>query len=208
MATLAAILSSCGGSIAKTGSMLSDEQRTMIAMKEYNKSIPKDSVAPSLEKKSAIFAGGCFWGIEYLMQQQDGVIDVESGYTGGWSDNPTYLDLRANTTGHAEAVRVYYDPAKCDYETLAKLFFEIHDPTQLNRQGPDIGNQYRSELFYSNESEKAIGERLIDTLKDKGFKVVTKLTKVSKFYPAEEYHQDYYQRNGSTPYCHAYTKRF
>ncbi|MDD3331493.1 MAG: peptide-methionine (S)-S-oxide reductase, partial [Bacteroidales bacterium] len=106
------------------------------------------------------------------------------------------------------AVRVVYDPQLTDYETLAKLFFEIHDPTQLNRQGPDVGLQYRSEIFYLNDAQKQIAEKLIQILKDKGYDVKTKLTQASAFYPAEDYHQDYYQLKGALPYCHVYTKRF
>ncbi|MFI3240308.1 MAG: bifunctional methionine sulfoxide reductase B/A protein [Bacteroidales bacterium] len=163
---------------------------------------------PEVEFEEAIFAGGCFWGVEHLLQQQEGVVSVESGYTGGWSINPTYQEILTHTSGHAEAVKVVYDPTKLDYETLAKLFFEIHDPTQLNRQGPDIGTQYRSQIFYKSDEQRGIAERLIETLKGKGLNVVTKVTEASKFYPAEEYHQDYYKNKGSQPYCHAYVKRF
>lgn len=163
---------------------------------------------PDVPFETAIFAGGCFWGVEHLLQQQDGVINVESGYTGGWSVNPKYEDIIARTTGHAEAVRVTYDPTKIDYESLAKLFFEIHDPTQLNKQGPDIGPQYRSHIFYLSDKQRETAEKLINELKDKGYRVVTKLTAAEHFYPAEEYHQDYYKRKSQEPYCHAYAKRF
>ena len=156
----------------------------------------------------AIFAGGCFWGVEHLMQQQEGVISVEAGYIGGSTDNPTYADVCSHRTGHAEAVRVIYDPSVVSYEELAKLFFEIHDPTQENRQGPDIGEQYRSEIFYTTEDQKDTAEHLIEILKNKGYKVVTKVTPAGKFWPAEAYHQDYYERTGSQPYCHARVKRF
>jgi peptide methionine sulfoxide reductase msrA/msrB len=160
------------------------------------------------EKQSAIFAGGCFWGVEHLMQQQPGVVSVESGYIGGKTENPTYEDICRKNTGHAEAVRVVYDPTKIDYETLAKLFFEIHDPTQMNRQGPDIGEQYRSEVFYTNEAQKEIAQKLITQLKAKGYDVKTKVTKATTFYPAENYHQDYYDKKGTQPYCHSRVKRF
>lgn len=158
--------------------------------------------------ETAIFAGGCFWGVEHLMQQQKGVISVESGYIGGSKPEPTYKDVCSKNTGHAEAVKVVFDPALVSYETLAKLFFEIHDPTQFNRQGPDIGDQYRSEVFYQTPEQKEVTEKLIRELKNKGYNVVTKVTPATKFYPAEEYHQDYYQKNGKIPYCHVYTKRF
>ncbi|MBP7103309.1 MAG: bifunctional methionine sulfoxide reductase B/A protein [Bacteroidales bacterium] len=160
------------------------------------------------EEGIAIFAGGCFWGVEHLMQRQKGVISVENGYTGGSTENPTYEQVCSDIGGHAEAVRIVYDPQVTDFETLATLFFEIHDPTQLNRQGPDVGIQYRSEIFYLSDNQKKIAEKLIDILKSKGYDVKTKLTKASTFYPAEVYHQDYYQRKGTLPYCHVYTKRF
>lgn len=158
--------------------------------------------------ETAIFAGGCFWGVEYMMQQVPGVISVESGYTGGHVPNPTYQQVCTGRTGHAEAVRIVFDPAKTDYETLAKLFLEIHDPTQAGGQGPDLGDQYRSEIYYASPGQRAVAERLLDTLRAKGYNVVTQLTPVSVFYPAEGYHQDYYERKGTLPYCHKYTRRF
>ena len=164
--------------------------------------IPADSL------KTAIFAGGCFWGVEHLMQQQKGVISVESGYIGGTKENPTYQEVCSHSTGHAEAVRILYNPKEVEYETLARLFFEIHDPTQEDGQGPDIGNQYRSEVFYNTEEEKQTILKLIDELRYKGYDVVTGVTKATTFYPAEEYHQDYYEHKGTEPYCHARVKRF
>lgn len=163
--------------------------------------IPKDAA-------TAIFAGGCFWGVEQLLQQQEGVISVVSGYTGGDVANPTYQQVSAGTTGHAEAVLVTYDPKKIDYRTLTKLFLEIHDPTQLNRQGPDIGTQYRSEIFYNSPQQKEVAAELLDILRKKGYDIQTRLSKAGEFYPAEDYHQDYYARNGKSAYCHFYTKRF
>lgn len=158
--------------------------------------------------QSAIFAGGCFWGVEHLMQGVDGVISVESGYIGGNKSNPTYQEVCSGATSHAEAVRVIFDPSKVDYRTLCKLFFEIHDPTQINRQGPDIGTQYRSEIFYTNENQRDIAEELIFTLLKKGYNVATEVTEATEFYPAEDYHQDYYEKKGTEPYCHFYTPRF
>jgi len=162
------------------------------------------------EKKyeTAIFASGCFWGTEYQMQKQKGVISTTVGYTGGHKKNPTYKDVSYHSTGHAEAVEVIFNPSIISYEELTKLFFETHDPTQLNRQGPDIGDQYRSEIFYFSENQKQTAEKLIKILKEKGFDIVTKLTKAEKFYKGEDYHQDYYQKSGGMPYCHAYTKKF
>ncbi len=160
------------------------------------------------QTETAIFAGGCFWGVEYMMGKEPGVISVESGYTGGTTQNPTYEEVCTHTTGHAEAVRIVFDPTVVSYETLAKLFFEIHDPTQKNRQGPDVGNQYRSEIFYTTPEQQKIAERLIAQLKVKGYDVVTAVTPATTFWKAEEYHQDYYDRKGTLPYCHKYTKRF
>lgn len=157
---------------------------------------------------TAIFAGGCFWGVEYHFEKLDGVKSAVSGYTGGHVKNPSYREVCDGTTGHAEAVKIIYDPNKVDYETLAKLFFEIHDPTQVNRQGPDIGEQYRSVVYYQDEEEKKITEKLIGILEDKGYDVATKLEPATEFYDAEKYHQDYYDKKGSTPYCHIYTERF
>lgn len=158
--------------------------------------------------ESAIFAGGCFWGVEHMMQQLPGVLSVESGYIGGKVDNPTYEQVYTDQTGHAEAVRVMFDPLKVSYETLAKRFFEIHDPEQTDGQGPDLGNRYRSEIFYTTAEQKKVAEELIGILKQKGYKVATKLTPATTFWPAENYHQDYYDRKGTEPYCHRYTKRF
>ena len=143
-----------------------------------------------------------------MMQQVPGVISVESGYTGGHVPNPTYQQVCTGRTGHAEAVRIVFVPAKPDYETLAKLFLEIHDPTQAGGQGPDVGDQYRSEIYYASPGQRAVAERLLDTLRAKGYSVVTRLTPASVFYPAEAYHQDYYERKGTLPYCHKYTRRF
>ncbi|MFZ0281453.1 MAG: peptide-methionine (S)-S-oxide reductase MsrA, partial [Bacteroidales bacterium] len=157
---------------------------------------------------TAIFAGGCFWGVEYYLQKAPGVISVTSGFTGGNVKNPTYQQVCTGNTGHAEAVKITYDPEKTSYEKLLRLFLEIHDPTQVGRQGPDIGDQYRSEIFYLNDDQKKIAEKNIAVLKDKGIKVVTAVSRASDFYDAEKYHQDYYFKNGKTPYCHAYTQRF
>ncbi|MCF7800898.1 MAG: bifunctional methionine sulfoxide reductase B/A protein [Candidatus Marinimicrobia bacterium] len=156
----------------------------------------------------AIFAGGCFWGMEYQFKQAPGVIDAVVGYTGGTKKNPTYQEVCNNTTGHAEAIEVTFNPEQTTYEALTKFFFEIHDPTQVNRQGPDIGEQYRSEIFYVDNAQKVTAEKLMGILEDKGYRVATKLTPASQFYPAEEYHQDYYAKTGGSPYCHIYTKRF
>ena len=135
-------------------------------------------------------------------------ISTTVGYTGGDKDNPTYKEVCNTNTGHTEAVEVIYDPAKVSYEELAILFFETHDPTQMNRQGPDIGSQYRSGIFYLDDEQKEVAEKLIGVLEEKGYNVATELTSASTFWPAENYHQDYYDNKGSTPYCHFYQKKF
>jgi peptide methionine sulfoxide reductase msrA/msrB len=157
---------------------------------------------------SAIFAGGCFWGVEYFMQKAPGVISVTSGYTGGWVKNPGYREVCTGTTGHAEAVKIVYDPDKTSYEKLLKLFLEIHDPTQSGGQGPDLGEQYRSEIFYLNENQKLLAEKYLNILNSRGYKTTTSVTRATEFYDAETYHQDYYFHSGKIPYCHSYTKRF
>jgi peptide methionine sulfoxide reductase msrA/msrB len=158
--------------------------------------------------KKAIFASGCFWGTQYYLSKGKGVISTEVGFTGGTKDNPTYKEVCTGKTGHAEATLVVYDPEQTTYEDLAKLYFETHDPTQVNRQGPDIGTQYRSEIFYLDNEQKETANKLIDILKGKGYDVVTKVTPASTFWKAEEYHQDYYEKNNGSPYCHVYKKKF
>ncbi|MDR2981166.1 MAG: bifunctional methionine sulfoxide reductase B/A protein [Puniceicoccales bacterium] len=166
--------------------------------------------APFSEMKveKAYFAAGCFWGVEYFLEKAKGVVSTTVGYMGGSTKNPSYQQVSAGDTGHAEVIEVVYDPLQTSYEELAKLFFEIHDPSQMNRQGPDIGEQYRSEIFYVNDAQKKTAEKLIQLLRTKSIAVATKLEPASTFWKAEDYHQEYYGKNGKTPYCHAYTKRF
>lgn len=159
-------------------------------------------------RETAIFAGGCFWGVEYYIGKMPGVISVESGYMGGDVRNPTYEQVCTGATGHAEVVKVTFDPKVVSFEEVSKMFLEIHDPTQENRQGPDIGEQYRSEIFYTSEEQRLTAEKLIDKLVAKGYDVATRLTPADTFWKAEEYHQDYYNRKGTTPYCHKRVKRF
>lgn len=157
----------------------------------------------------ALFASGCYWGTEYYMQKAEGVISTTVGYTGGTVENPSYREVCTGTTGHAETVEIIYDPSITDYETLARLFFETHDPTQENGQGPDIGTQYRSAIFYLNAEQKAIAEKLVKLLEDKGYKVATEINEAGEFYSElADYHQDYYDKKGGTPYCHSFKKKF
>lgn len=162
----------------------------------------------SQKTETAIFAAGCFWGVQHYFSQAPGVISTEVGYTGGTKNNPTYKEVCSHTTGHVEAISVVFDPLKTTYEELVKLFFEIHDPTQTTGQGPDIGPQYLSVIFYGDDHQKAVAEKLIGILQAKGLKIATKVRPATTFWPAEEYHQDYYEKTGGTPYCHLRTKRF
>ena len=161
-----------------------------------------------METKKAYFAGGCFWGVEYYFNQVDGVTEALSGFMGGHLENPTYKDICYKDTGHLEVVEVEYNPDEVSYEILAKLFFEIHNPTQTNGQGPDIGSQYLSAVFVSNEEEKTTIKKLINALEENNYDIATKIIEKSKFYPAEDYHQHYYEKSGKMPYCHSYIKRF
>lgn len=161
----------------------------------------------NIQVEIAAFAGGCFWGIEDAFRHLKGVYDVVSGYSGGFIEKPTYQELCNGNTGHAETVLIKFNPKIVSYDTLARLFFEIHDPTQLNRQGPDIGSQYRSVIFYTCEKQKEIALKLINDLKDNGWKVVTSVEPLTTFFPAEDYHQRYLERTGRAS-CHFQVPRF
>lgn len=166
------------------------------------------NVATKTNFKKAYFAGGCFWGVEYYLEKIKGVKEVISGFMGGHVANPGYYDVVKHTTGHLETVEVIYDPSVVSYETLAKMFFEIHDPTQTDGQGPDIGSQYLSAIFVNNNEERDIVNKLIKILEHNGLNIATKVLAKKPFYPAEEYHQNHYVRKGGTPYCHRRVKRF
>ncbi len=160
--------------------------------------------------KKAYFAGGCFWGVEYWFSKQEGVLSANSGYMGGDLENPTYQDVCYRNTGHIETVEVTYNPDIISYRDLVKLFFEIHNPEQSNGQGPDIGSQYISAIFYNDIEEEDTIIELIDKLEESGMNIVTKLidARKHKFYIAEYEHQNYYKLRNSKPYCHNYIKRF
>jgi len=201
----------CANCGAHLGHVFTGERFTAKNIRHCVNSASLDFVPSQLDPGrygTAIFAGGCFWGVEYFLQKSPGVISVTSGFTGGHVKNPSYKEVCTGRTGHAEAVKIIYDPDKTSYEKLLRLFLEIHDPTQIGGQGPDLGDQYRSEIFYLNDEQKKIADNNIAILKGKGLKIATAVTKASEFYEAEDYHQDYYFKNGKIPYCHAYTKRF
>ncbi len=154
--------------------------------------------------ETAIFAGGCFWCTEAVFLELDGVKKVVSGYIGGKIPNPTYKQVTTGTTGHAEAIQIVFDPKVISFGELLEIFFATHDPTTLNRQGNDVGTQYRSEIFYQNDEQKEVSESYIELLNSQNTfekEVVTVVSKASVFYPAEDYHQNYYAQNKSQPYC-------
>ncbi len=186
------------------GEKLTDKNVRYCVNSASLKFVPYDSL------KTAHFAGGCFWGVEYYFQRLKGVISVTNGYMGGSIPNPDYKTVSTGKSGYFETVEVLYYPGYISFEDLAKFFFEIHDPTQKNGQGPDIGSQYLSVIFYDNPKEKGIVQKLIEILKAKGYDVATKLisSENKPFYKAEQYHQDYYEKTGKVPYCHTYKKRF
>lgn len=155
-----------------------------------------------------IFACGCFWGTQHHFQKQTGVLNTLAGYTGGQEAFPSYADVRDHKTHHVEAIIVEYDPEKVSYESLCKLFFEIHDPAQTDGVGTDIGPQYRSCIFYRDENQKETAERVMQILRDKGDEVNTLLLPEEPFYIGEAYHQNYYEKTGGEPYCHMRTRKF
>ncbi len=156
--------------------------------------------------ETATLAAGCFWCVEAVFDDLKGVHDVDSGYSGGYKENPTYQEVCSETTGHAEVVQVTFDPAELSYADLLRVFFSVHDPTQLNRQGNDIGSSYRSAVFYHSDEQKQTAHEIIDEVTREGIydgKIVTEVTAFDKFWPAEDYHQEYFANNPNQPYCAA-----
>lgn len=163
-------------------------------------------VESNQEMQKITLGAGCFWCVETAFRRLRGVQSAVSGYSGGRSQSPTYESVCSGTTGHAEVVQVEYNPSVINTEKILEVFFFIHDPTQLNRQGNDVGTQYRSAVFYHNDEQKTLAQKLIDELNASGnlrSKVVTEVTKFDKFYPAEDYHQDYFNKNPGQGYCSA-----
>lgn len=200
----------CARCQAHLGHVFSGESFTDKNIRHCVNSVSLDFIPNTdvLETEEAIVAGGCFWGVEHFLKRLPGVLKTEVGYTGGHQENPTYDEVCSGLTGHVEAVRILYDPQKISYEEILRHFFEIHDPTQPNGQGPDIGNQYLSIVFYYDTNQKTIAEKLISLLKQHGHAVITKLLPIHIFWPAEVYHQSYYEKTKKLPYCHQITKRF
>ena len=165
---------------------------------------PTSSGAPQQKKATAVLAGGCFWGIEGVYEHVKGVLDVVSGYAGGKVDKPDYETVSSGETGHAESVRITYDPSQVSYGELLKIFFSVaHDPTQLNRQGPDVGTQYRSAIFFSDaEQEKEAKDYIAKLTQSKAYPraIVTEVTPLKAFFQAEDYHQDYMEHHPNQPY--------
>ena len=148
--------------------------------------------------ETAIFGAGCFWGVEAAFRRVDGVVETAVGYSGGHTTEPAYYDVCSGQTGHVEVVRVVFDPARVSYETLLELFWQVHDPTQVNRQGPDIGTQYRSVIFYGSEAQKEAAEASKKTLVAAGHPIATLIEPTADFWMAEDYHQQYLEKNRRT----------
>lgn len=200
----------CAKCQAHLGHVFTGENYTPLNTRHCVNSLSLDFVS-SLdvdETEEAIFAGGCFWGIEALFKKLPGIVKTEVGYTGGHQEYPSYEAICQGDTGHYEAIRVIFDTKKLSFEKVAQYFFEIHDPTQEDGQGPDHGSQYRSAIFFYNEEQKKISTTLTQKLSQKGFRVTTHILPATLFWVAESYHQNYYEKTEKTPYCHFYVKRF
>lgn len=196
------VCSNCGGHL---GHVFEGEGFTEKNTRHCVNSISMDFI-PTMEK--AYFASGCFWGTEYHFMKAKGVKATTVGYMGGHTQAPTYNEVCTGTTGHVEVVEVEYDPSLTSFEEMLKLYYETHDFEQVGGQGPDIGEQYQSVVFYMNDEQKAMVEKYIQLLNNKGYKVATELRPAPEFWEAEDYHQEYYDKKNGTPYCHAYRKIF
>jgi peptide-methionine (S)-S-oxide reductase len=156
-----------------------------------------------MSREQATFGAGCFWGVEYVLRRVPGVVDVHVGYTGGTTKNPTYREVCSHTTGHAEAAQVTFDNERVSFDQLLDVFWALHDPTQVDRQGPDIGDQYRSAIFTNSPEQQAAAEASKQRAQARFSKpIATEIVPLAMFYPAEDYHQAYYEKNGHEPYCH------
>jgi peptide-methionine (S)-S-oxide reductase len=190
---------------AAVGDETSDKAKSTTKAKKPMKTSPADQTKSDESKlDTATFGAGCFWCVEAVFQQMKGVEQVKSGYAGGHVENPTYEQVCTGETGHAEVIQIKYDPKVVSFDELLEVFWKTHDPTTLNRQGNDVGTQYRSAVFYHDEKQKALAEKYKAELDEAGAfsgKIVTEITPAAKFYEAEEYHQNYYKNNPSQGYC-------
>ena len=180
----------------------------LFGLKPSKAAATAEKTGPPAQAKTevATLAGGCFWGVQELIRKLPGVISSTVGYTGGTTANPRYEDVHTGRTGHSEAVQIVFDPRQISYESILRTFFRLHDPTTLNRQGADVGTQYRSAIFYHNDEQKSVAENLIKELNAQKIwesPIVTEVTKLDKFYMAEDYHQEYFAKNQNQPYCQA-----
>ena len=169
-----------------------------------DKQLSEKPKIPSSTTDTITLGGGCYWCVEAVYEMLDGVVKVESGFSGGTVKNPTYREVCSGTTGHAEVVQITFDPAKTSVDEILKVFFTVHDPTTLSRQGADIGTQYRSVIFYHNAVQLKIAKEIVNAINKEnvyGKPIVTQITPFTEFYVAEDYHQDYYNQNKSEPYC-------
>lgn len=167
-------------------------------------STEQERINQTVDKEVATLAGGCFWCLEAVFKEVEGIEKVSSGYSSGKTINPSYNEVCTGTTGHAEAVQLTFDPNKISFQQILQIFFAVHDPTTLNRQGADVGTQYRSAIFYHSEEQKAVADQVIRELNAAHTwksPIVTEVTSFQAFYPAEDYHQEYFNRNSSQPYC-------
>ena len=200
----------CARCDAHMGHVFTGEQYTARNLRHCVNSLSLDFTAneTTLDTEEIILAAGCFWGVEHYLQRLSGVLKTEVGYTGGSLNNPSYEAVCRKDSGHFEALRVLFDPKKRNLTDVLKYFFEIHDPSQTDGQGPDLGPQYRSAIFYYTPAQKIAAEKVMTLLTDQGMALATTLHPVTTFWPAEINHQDYYHKHNKTPYCHQWTKRF
>ena len=203
-----ALACSSGSSTVRTDPQATEAPRATTAEAASPESVPSETPVPtekSMTSESlATFGAGCFWCVEAVLEQYDGVLDVSSGYMGGETENPTYKEVCTGRTGHAEVVQVRFDPARISYDELLGLFFKLHDPTTLNRQGADVGTQYRSVVFFHTPEQETAARAAIERYgPDFDDPIVTEVSAASTYYEAEDYHQDYYPLNRSQPYCRA-----
>jgi peptide-methionine (S)-S-oxide reductase len=200
--TVITAFSSCAQNSPATTKLSKNKNTTM---SNTSTAISNDSTSTATGNDTATFANGCFWCTEAIFEELEGVISAVSGYTGGKVENPTYKAVCAGETGHAECLQIVYDPKKISFDELLEVFWETHDPTTLNRQGNDVGTQYRSGIFYHNEEQKQKAEKYKAELNKSGAfdnPIVTEITAFTKFYPAEDYHQQYFENNeNANPYC-------